>query len=155
LVGYSLRNRPSYCLGMECVGPALALLRHHEVTPSCPLPGVKRSCRKHRLRSESDPERSSTRSAFACRELRNVQITVFGSVRLDGWPERLAPFLVLLAMSSPKSGKSASRHAEVAKPCLRIPLLAIYHRRRAPPRWATCAPPPRARTPPLATAPPP
>src|SRR5215510_7469396 len=56
----------------------------------------------------SGPQRSSTRSAFACRELRNVQITVFGSVRLDSWPEHLAPFLGLLAMSSPKSGKSAS-----------------------------------------------
>jgi len=32
----------------------------------------------------------------------------FGSVRLDGWPEHLATFLGLLAMSSPKSGKSAS-----------------------------------------------
>ena len=34
------------------------ILRHHEVTPSCPLPGAKGSCRKHRLRSESDPERT-------------------------------------------------------------------------------------------------
>src|SRR5262245_7623884 len=34
--------------------PELALLRHQEAIPSCPLPGMKRACRKHRLRSESD-----------------------------------------------------------------------------------------------------
>ena len=33
----------------------VALVRHHEMTPSYPLPGVKRSCCKHPLRSESDP----------------------------------------------------------------------------------------------------
>jgi hypothetical protein len=35
---------------------SVPLLGHHEVPPSCPLPGVKRSCREHRLRSESDPK---------------------------------------------------------------------------------------------------
>jgi len=35
------------------------LLRHREATSSCPLPGVKRSCRKHGLRSEFDPKPTS------------------------------------------------------------------------------------------------
>src|SRR5262245_24479642 len=37
----------------------LALLRHHEATSSGPLSRVKRSCRKHRLRSEFDPQATS------------------------------------------------------------------------------------------------
>src|SRR5262245_11955207 len=36
--------------------PVVALPRHHEAVPSCLLPGVKRSYRKHRLRPESDRE---------------------------------------------------------------------------------------------------
>ena len=44
---------------LHCMSPVMALLRHHEATPSCLLPGVKRSCRKHRLRSESDPKQTS------------------------------------------------------------------------------------------------
>src|SRR5215510_12133695 len=35
-------------------------MRHQKAAPACPLPGVQRSCRKHRLRSESDPKRSSS-----------------------------------------------------------------------------------------------
>src|SRR5262245_24888889 len=42
---------------LRCMSPVVALLRHHEARPSCPLPAVKRSCRKHRLRSESDHSR--------------------------------------------------------------------------------------------------
>jgi hypothetical protein len=42
---------------LECL--LLALLRHHEASPSCLLLGVKRSCRKHRLRSEFDPKATS------------------------------------------------------------------------------------------------
>src|SRR5262245_7654663 len=45
------------------VSPLLALLRHHEVTPSCLLPVVKRSYRKHRLRSESDPGCAKTHTS--------------------------------------------------------------------------------------------
>src|SRR5215510_5461084 len=40
---------------LRCIRPLLALLRHYEAIPSCTLRGVKRSRRKHRLRSEFDP----------------------------------------------------------------------------------------------------
>jgi hypothetical protein len=35
-----------------------ALLRHQKTSPACLLSGAKRSCRKHRLKSESDPNRT-------------------------------------------------------------------------------------------------
>ena len=57
---------PQSTLSRERFSP-VALLRHHEATPSCPLLGAKRSCRKHRLRSESDVvdgARSRHRSAI-------------------------------------------------------------------------------------------
>src|SRR5262245_27692055 len=47
----------------------LALLRHHQASPACLLSGLKQSCRKHRLRSESDVvdgARSRHRSAIGC-----------------------------------------------------------------------------------------
>src|SRR5262245_54802222 len=40
---------------LRCTTPVVALMRHHKASPSCLLLGVKRSCRKHRLRSGSDP----------------------------------------------------------------------------------------------------
>src|SRR5215813_4615315 len=56
---------------LRCMSPVVALLRHHEATPSCPLPGVKRSCRKHRLRSECDPTRTfGQKPAIVVRERR-------------------------------------------------------------------------------------
>src|SRR5262252_79407 len=49
------------CLTVEKRANALlALLRHHGSNPPMPLPGAKRSCHKHRLRSEPDPERKPT-----------------------------------------------------------------------------------------------
>src|SRR5262245_65886572 len=37
------------------MSPEVALLRHHEASTARLLLGLKRSCRKHRLRSEFDP----------------------------------------------------------------------------------------------------
>src|SRR5262245_38714531 len=45
--------------GSFSLPPVLALLRHHLASPACPLPEVKRSSRKDRLRSEFDPEPTS------------------------------------------------------------------------------------------------
>src|SRR5262249_23168085 len=47
-------------VGFAVLGPQMALLRHHEASPACPVSGVKRSYQKHWLRSEFDPEPTSS-----------------------------------------------------------------------------------------------
>src|SRR5215510_14670103 len=67
---------PQQALPRERFSP-LALLRHHEAIRRSLLPGVKRSCRKHRPRSEFDPvlKVPSPRSIHRSRALNSPQWT--------------------------------------------------------------------------------
>jgi len=53
---------------LQCMSPVVAQMRHHETTQSCLLPGVKRSCGKHQLRSEFDPACVKTHTSRKCSE---------------------------------------------------------------------------------------